>query len=262
MTQTIEIAAARLSETPHVHTRLLKCTLCVDEARAYWRHCETAVERVTPEAAFEEAWFGAKSFAWVEVIVHNMRARFDAFPEALWVLARWSQMAPETRRLICHFHLQLTDPLYRQFTGEYLVGRHMGLNSEVRRHSVVRWVADRGPGRWTIATQTQFASRLLSCALAAGLVKGRRDPRKVVFPRVTDEALLYLLYMLRRVGFEGSVHANPYVASLGLEGGLLEDRLRNVAGVHYRRSGGVHGFEWDYPDLKAWALGTVLAGNN
>jgi hypothetical protein len=50
-----------------------------------------------------------------------LRARFDAFPNALHVLQRWPHMSPDTRRVVCHWHLQLSDPLYRDFTGTFLV---------------------------------------------------------------------------------------------------------------------------------------------
>jgi len=40
-------------------------------------------------------------------------------------------MEPEARRVICHWHLQLTDPLYRSFTGGYLAERRAGTRPEV-----------------------------------------------------------------------------------------------------------------------------------
>jgi hypothetical protein len=258
--QTVEMTAALPSETTSVHTRLLKCALCVDESRAYWSHRKVDTDRPSPLVAFEAAWFGAKSLSWIDVIINNLRARFDAFPEALWVLARWTAMTPETRRLICHFHLQLTDPLYRRFTAEYLPSRQSALHAQVQHHSVVRWVADQGPGRWTAGTQKQFATRLLSCALAARLVKGRRDPREVLVPHVPDDALLYLMYLLRGLRFQGSMHANPYLASVGLQNAQLADRLRNVPAVRYYRAADLHEFEWQYPNLKEWARHAVLAG--
>lgn len=258
MTQAFERAPAQPCETSHVHTRLLKCTLCLDESRAYWPHRRSLAEPPSSEDAFTHAWFGARSQPWVDVILANMRARFDAFPAALFVLSRWRTMSPDTRRLICHFHVQLSDPLYRRFTGEYLPGRHLGLRGQVQRHAVMRWVAEQMPGRWTVATQTQFASRLLSSALSAGLIKGRRDPRQVLFPRVSDDALVYLLYLLRGVRFEGTLHSNPYLASIGLDADALGERLRAVSGVRHRRAGALHDFEWQYPDLQRWAQATVL----
>jgi hypothetical protein len=250
----------RPAETSEVHTRLLKCALAIDESRAYWSHRDPADSRNHAAVAFESYWFGARSQSWTEVIIANMRARYDAFPGALEVLTRWKDMAPEVRQLICHWHLQLTDPLYRRFTGEYLVQRRDGLRPEVYRQGVITWIGEICEGRWTIGTRTLFATRLLSCALAAGLIKGKRDPRELDVPRVPDEALAYLLYLLRDLDFDGSLAENPYLASVGLQGGILADRLRTLENITYRRAGDIHSFEWRYPDLEAWARAEVLAG--
>jgi hypothetical protein len=251
------------AEVAEVHTRLLKCALCVDESRAYWlqsqgRPAESDGTRAA--LAFEQSWFGVKSMPWVTVLVNNLRLRFDAYPEALAVLGQWREMSPDIRRLICHWHLQLTDPLYRAFTGQYLVRRRESLRASVDRHTVIRWVEDQGPGRWTVSTRTQFGTRLLSCAREAGLVVGRKDPRELVFPRVPDDALAYLLHLLRAVRFAGTMLENPYLASVGLVGGALADRLRTLEAVHYTRVGDLHDFEWPAEDLTAWAEQSVLRG--
>jgi hypothetical protein len=252
------------AEVTDLHTRLLKCALCVDESRAYWRliHDQAGSDpRELAVAAFEQSWFGAKSMPWVSVLVGNMRVRFDAYPHALRVLAGWRDMTPHVRRLVCHWHLQLSDPLYRAFTGDYLVRRHSALKPQVDRHTVVRWVEEQGPGRWTASTRTQFGTRLLSCALEAGLVKGRRDPRELTYPYVPDDALAYLLYLLRETQFAGSLVQNPYLASVGLDAGQLVDRLRTLPGVRYGRLADHHDFEWPYSDLANWAEHTVLRGD-
>ncbi len=246
------------SETTEVHTRLLKCALALDESRAYWAHVDPEDPRGSAPVAFRDGWFGRKSERWVEVLLANMRARFDLFPDALWVLSRWRHMEPETRALLCHFHLQLSDPMYRAFAADYLPERRDSPRPEVSHTGVIRWVADQGPGRWTVATRTQLASRLLSCALSAGLVKGKRDPRTLLYPRVPDDVLAYMLYVLRAATFEGSLAENAYLKSLALTGGALSDRLRTLPSVRYRRLGDLHEFEWAYPDLRSWASATVL----
>jgi hypothetical protein len=254
---------APAAEVTEVHTRLLKCALCIDEARAYWAHvrdADLADERTRVLRAFELSWFGPKSMPWVMVLVSNFRLRFDAYPQALEVLSAWRDMPADVRRLVCHVHLQLTDPLYRAFTGDYLVRRRSALRAEVTRPLVTRWVEDQGAGRWTVSTRVQFASRLLSCALDAGLLRGTRDPRELVFPRVPDQALTYVLHLLRDVQFAGSMVRNPYLASLGLEGALLEERLRSLEALRYARVGDVIDLEWRYGDLADWARHTVLGG--
>ncbi|XHM63350.1 hypothetical protein ACE6JH_23545 [Streptomyces nigra] len=239
-------------EVTETHTRLSKCALEVDDSRAFWARADETTD-VNAQRAFDEYWFGARSLARVEVLLTNMRARFSAFPSALAVLHSWQHMSPETRRAICHWHLQLTDPLYRRFTGSYLVTRRSGPRPEVTRDLVVAWVGQQGPGRWMMSMRIQFASKLLSAAYSAALVTSNRDPRPIGMPRVPDEALEYLMYLLRETEFEGSLLDNPYTSSVGLEGAILEERLRGLPGLAFRRQGDLIDFGWRHHDLRMWA---------
>lgn len=247
---------ARLREATEVHIRLLKCGLQVEDARAYWTHADE-IASVNAQTAFNEYWFGARSLARIEVLLTNMRARFDAFPPALEVLHRWPQMSPDTRRTICHWHLQLADPLYRHFTGAYLVSRHAGLRPEVTRDLVVGWVGQQDSGRWTMPTRIELASKLLSASYSAGLVSSNRDPRPISVPRVSDEALEYLMYLLREIEFEGTLLDNEYAASVGLDCATLENRLRGLNGLNFKRQGDLVDFGWRHADLRAWAKATL-----
>ncbi len=257
MTVTAAPTQPRPAEVTELHTRLMKCALELDDARAYWRHRDPTQPPPTVSQAFSEYWFGARSADRVEVLLANFRARFDAFPPALTVLHRWSSMAPETRALISHWHLQLADPLYRAFTGDFLPRRREALRPEVARDLVVSWVAQAGRARWTPASQIQFASKLLSAAFSAGLVTSNRDPRPLRYPPVPDEALGYLLHLLRGVDHAGTLLANPYLASVGLDGGFLDDALRRLPGVRYSRMGDLRDLEFEYADLPAWAEGCL-----
>lgn len=254
-----ELAELRESSPPSsgreevaIHTRLLKCALEVEEARAYWAHVGAETD-ANPQRAFDEYWFGAKSLARVEVLLTNMRARFAAFPSALAVLHQWHDMSPDIRKLVCHWHLQLSDPLYRIFTGLFLPQRRAGLRVEVTRDLVVKWVGDNGPERWTMATRIQCASKLLSAAYSAGLVGSSRDPRPLVMPSVPDDALTYLMLLLRETEFEGSLLRNPYLASVGLEDSPLEVRLRGLDGLRFDRQGDLIHYGWQFSSLTNWA---------
>lgn len=244
-------SASRPAEVAEIHTRLLKCDLAIEDSRAYWPH--TLTPPVTSARAFEEYWFGARSLARIKVLLANMRARFDAFPPALEVLARWSSMTPETRQLVCHWHLQLSDPLYREFTGAFLTDRRGHSRPEITRDAAIRWVSDRGPTRWTMTTRVQFASKLLSAAYAAGLVAGTRDPRALSLPRVPPEALAYLVHLLREVEFEGTLLSNPYLTSVGFEGPECESRLRALPSLDFDRQGDLTQFGFRHDGLVAWA---------
>ena len=250
-------APAGPSEVSEVHTGILRLALAVEESRAYWERIEPG-QPVTGRAtiAFEQRWFGSKSMERVKYLLASFGGRYDAFPSALAALHRWSSMDVASRQVICHWHLQLSDPLYRRFTGEYLNQRRSLPEPKVDRDAVLRWVKAEHPDKWSDATCVQFASKLLSAALEAGLVS-KRDPRTLPFPKVPDVALAYLLYLLRETRIDGSLISNPYLASVGLDEDSLASRARALPGVTMRRMMGLVEFEWSYPDLSAWAQEVV-----
>lgn len=246
----------RPAEVTRVHTKLLKCTLEVEDSRAYWQRAGDG-RSLTAAQAFEDFVFGSRSLERLGELLPRLRARFDAFPPSLAVLHDWTAMPPETRRLICHWHVQLSDPLYRRFTGSYLLDLWAAGRSEVSRDPVVKWVGQETGERWGASTRIQFASKLLSAAHTAGLVQSTRDPRALGFPAVPDEALAYLLYLLRGVDFAGTLLDNPYLASVGLEGRLLDERLKALPSLTFRRQHDLLDLAWHYPDLRSWADHTV-----
>lgn len=251
---------SHLAEIAQVHTRLLRCALEVEDSRAYWQHAEVGGERATAQRAFTEFWFGARSLARIHVLLANFRARFDSYRKALRVLTGWTDMDPGTRRLICHWHLQLADPMYRSFTGRFLPERHERPKPDVTRDLAVAWVGEQAEGRWATSTRIQFGSKLLSSAFAAGLVASNRDPRTLTYPGVADEALTYLMYLLREVDFAGTLLDNPYTSSVGLRAPILEDRLRRLDALRFHRQGDVVDFGWHYADLCEWADDHIVGG--
>lgn len=245
-------------EATDIHTRLLHCTLEVEESREYWRRAAGAEAPPSANQVFGESWFGPKSLERVKKVLSSLRARYNAFPPCLPVLAGWRGMDPDTRRLICHWHLQFSDPLYRAFTGVFLPARHAESRPSVTHAVTVGWVGEQVADRWNTATRVQFASKLLSAAHSAGLVASRRDPRSLTFPRVGDLPLTYLLYLLRGVQFEGTLTENPYLASVGLADPQLEARLWALGALRFRRQGDLIEFGWWYEDLLSWAAATVF----
>ena len=247
-------AATRSSEATQVHTRILRLALGVEESRSYWEHVDPSVPPAQrPLVAFEQRWFGAKSLERVRFLLSNFVDRYDPFPEALPVLQRWRAMDAAARQVICHWHLQLSDPLYRRFTGKFLLERRTLRDPKVGRDVVLRWVKNEFPDRWAEATCVQFASKLLSAASEAGVVSTKRDPRSLLLPKVPDLALAYLLHLPRGTRFEGTLTENPYLASVGLTEGFLDQRLRALPGITFRRMAHLTEFEWDAPTLTAWA---------
>jgi len=252
-----ECTQVRPRECTTVHTRILRLALGVEESRLYWAEVDPSVppaERAM--RAFEERWFGAKSLERVRYLLASFLVRYDAYPAALEVLRRWKGMEPATRQVICHWHLQLADPLYRAFTGSYLLQRRGMAEPSVDRDATLRWVKAEHPGRWSESTCVQFASKLLSAAAEAGLVSAKREQRSLSYPRVTDEALAYLLQLLRETKFEGTSTDNPYLASVGLTDGFLDQRLRILPGLAYRRMAQLTEMSWSAPDLATWGEAT------
>lgn len=244
---------SRPSEETRIHTRILRFGLGCDESRAYWRVVDDPADERTNEEAFRGQWFGQVSENRASVIMANMKARFDAYPEALRLLARWCPDDLATRKIICHWHLQLSDPLYRKFTGDYLVERRRVFDAETTRDHVARWVDEQQPDRWATTTCLEFAGKLLSAAYAAGLVETNRDPRRLVYPSVPDDALSYGLHLFREVKTSGTLLENPYLRSVGLIENFLEDRIRTLEGVDVRRMGELTDFDSRVSSLSGWA---------
>lgn len=244
----------RSSEATDVHTRILRLALGVEESRSYWERVDPTVPAADRALiAFEQRWFGSRSLERVRFLLASFADRYDPFPEALAVLRRWSTMDAAARQIICHWHLQLSDPLYRRFTGTFLVHRRTLREPTVDRDVALRWVKNEFPDRWSEATCVQFASKLLSAASEAGVISPKRDPRALLTPKVPDLALAYLLHLLRGIRFAGTLTENPYLASVGLVEGFLDQRLRSLPGITFRRMGQLTEFQWDAASLTAWA---------
>lgn len=244
---------SRPSEESRIHTRILRFGLGCDASRAYWRAVDDPDDERTNIDAFRGQWFGQVSENRAKVIMRDMRARYDAYPAALRVLSRWCPSDLSVRKVICHWHLQLSDPLYRRFTGDYLVERRMRFNAETTRDHVARWVDEQQPDRWSQTTCLEFASKLLSAAYAADLIETNRDPRRLVYPRVPDEALSYGLHLFREVETTGSILENPYLRAVGLTEHFLEDRIRTLEGVELRKMGDLTDFDSRAANLSGWA---------
>jgi len=181
-------------EVTALHTGILRCTLAADDSQVYWAHFDPTEPPTRRNLrAFEERWFGGKSQARVKSLLANLSARFDAHPRAVETLRGWRGMSPVTRRIICHWHLQFVDPLYRRFSAELLPDRRGGPRDTIDRDVISRWVEAQASGRWSASTRAAFGTKLLSTAVEAGLVQARGTARHLALPRIKDDALAYLL---------------------------------------------------------------------
>jgi Putative inner membrane protein (DUF1819) len=242
-------------EEESVHTRLLRTSLCLEESRAYWEHYRDDIPKnKLAVVAFEERWFGSKSMPRVCSLLTELNHRFAAYSVARSLLQYWCPNNPVTRQNICHWHLQLTDPLYRNFTGIFLEQRRQQPNANLDRSLVGRWVTEQMQNDWSSATTLRMATGLIGACAAAGLCTENTGTRQLKYPQVSDEALAYWLYFLRQVKFTGSLLDNLYFTSVGLSESFLEQRLRRLSGISFNRMGELYDFGWDYPDLKSWGI--------
>jgi len=249
-------------EVSQFHTRLLRTSLALEESRAYWEHFRIDIPREQRAViAFEERWFGSKSMARVRTLLVEFSHRFEAYPISLVVLKHWQPNDPTTRQNICHWHMQMSDPIYRNFTGVFLGQRRLQPNSDIDRDVVARWVTQQLESEWSAATTFRMATGLIATAAAAGLCSENSGMRSLKYPKVTDEALAYWLYFLRDLYFKGSLLSNPYFNSVGLFESFLEQRLSRLPGLSFTRMGDLYDFGWHYVDLKSWAI-QILSGKD
>lgn len=139
-----------------------------------WQRRHLTSPPLTPTLALTDLWFGPKSLPRITVLLQNFRHRYDAYPLVRsTALHRRSAHRPASLAaaapLVCHWHTQLTDPLYRAFTRYLEELRSPEPDHHPRRNLI--WL-ERLPRRLqpgTMSTRVQFASKLLSAAYAAGL---------------------------------------------------------------------------------------------
>lgn len=261
------------AEVVQLHTRLMRVPLAIEESYSYWQNCQpdicdrinnktdTKTEKINQlaEIAFEKRWFGSKSMARTQLLLKEFSQRYEAYPVALTVLQQWQPRDLVTRRNLCHWHLQLVDPLYRAFTDHYL-GQRRILTADITDAMidldiVGRWVSlSMGRDHWSPATIARMATGLIAAAASAGLCSDKMGKRHLLYPQVSDRAVEYWLYFLRALTFEGTLLDNPYWRSVGLTESLLEIRLQRLPHIDFRRMGELIDFGWQCADLNDWVL--------
>lgn len=242
------------AEVQDFHTRLLRVSLALEDSQIYWQHWKSLSQSENPSLlAFENRWFGSKSLNRVKLLLATFHHRYDPYLEAIQVLSAWCPRDPISRQNLVHWFTQLSDPIYRRFTGSFLANRRLQTDPIINRDIVARWVPQAIQADWASATTLRMATALITCATAAGLCQETTGNRRLTYPQVSDEALVYWLYVLRSLKFDGSLLENPYFASVGLSEGGLEQRVRRLQGLSFNRMGDLHEFNWQYPVLKDWA---------
>lgn len=236
------------------HTRIVNIAISLEENRAFWEnyHFDISKENLST-IAFEERWFGNKSMMRTRSLLNDLRYRYGRFPEALELLCAWKPSEPIIRQNIIHWHFQLADPLYRQFTGDFLIVRRNYPKPFIDVESTINWISEKVSNRWGFQTKKKIANNLISSASAAGLCSNKKGKKKLKYPQLSDLSLAYLLYLLRNISYEGTILENPYFRSVGLTDSFLEKRISSLPGFNYSKVVDIKEFQWDYPDLKTWS---------
>lgn len=167
-----------------------------------------------------QAIWPTKSEARLPLLRRQMDRRFAAYPHAHATLHEWSNGAgifPGLHALICHWHLQLADPIYRAFT-VWLRQLSQVTLRDVNDDFLQAFASD----SWSASTRLQLASKLLSAVCEAGLISSGRATRQVLVPHVTDAAVAYVVHLIEGIEYEGTAIDNPYMASVGIDRSRLE----------------------------------------
>ena len=198
------------------HTGLLRLGLATTYSVAFWtRATEDLAVGEMARAAEEQHWFGEISSSRVRYVVRHLQKRFP-YP-ARELLGFQPRPDSSSDALICHWHLQLHDPLYRDYTSLYLLRCWSGPTTSVTIDETEKWVRSRPSARdWEANTQRRMASGLMSAATEAGLIgKTGREERELKLPAVQKFDRDYLRELIQLAGIED---ADPYLASVGQSG--------------------------------------------
>lgn len=203
-----------MEEVVSLHTGLLRLGLAVEHSVRFWTRARTdSPLSELREAAWREKWFDDLSKSRVHYLVGQLGKRFP-FP-ARELLDFSPRAEHRSNALVCHWHLLLSDPLYRAFASEFLFGRWAVTDASVDLATTREWLKSRPlTADWQPTTLGRMASGLLSAATEAGLCEGRGSTGKTLrLPTVDRDDIKYLHRML---SLAGAVHQfKTYLMSVG-----------------------------------------------
>jgi hypothetical protein len=175
----------------------------VEASRLFWQRAlpeEPATER--RRRAREEGWYPRLSEARLRYLMGELEKRF---PSALLEpLRSWGPEPERQAPLVCHWHLQWSDPLYLDFTSGYLVESWARSDRSVSVNDVDGWLQRRGShSSWSESTRRRLASGLLAAARDAGFLRGQGRQKELRTVMVDEASLLYLSRLRELAQAEG-----------------------------------------------------------
>lgn len=162
----------------------------------FWRHADPSESLSERRArALAEEWYLDLSDARRRYLLGEFDKRFS--PAHLRALKAWQPDAERQAPLLCHWHLQWSDPLYREFTSGFLVNAWAQPETKINVDAVDGWLEQRGSHtEWSASTRRRLASGLLSAAGEAGFLKGSGRLKEVRTVTVDGACMDYLRQQL------------------------------------------------------------------
>lgn len=200
-------------------TLIMKVGARLDETRIFLRNVDLLDDlKLQKEKVWNEQWFGFLSEEMTERLVYANYQRFTQFPDLIQVIKNWMNKGLENHdfKLICHFHIQLSDPFYRWATGDYFYERYKDGFDDISSPILTKKLEEQFKNLKTLTTQSynRISRGILSSARDTGILKGKAD-KSFNTPLVSIEFLGYVIYSLQKFDFPFSELPNsPYIKSI------------------------------------------------
>lgn len=205
--------------TKEPSTIIMKVGARLDETRIFIRNIDLIDDLKTQrEKTWNEQWFGFLSEEMTERLVYANYQRFIQFPKLIKITKNWLSNGLENHdfKLICHFHIQLSDLFYRWATGEYFYQRYKEGFDDISSSILTKKLEENFKDLKNLTTQSynRISRGILSSARDTGILKGKSN-KFFTTPLVSIEFLAYLIYSLKNFNFPISELPNsPYIQSI------------------------------------------------
>ncbi len=205
-----------MKEVNQEHTGLLRMGLEVDSSVTFWSRAEPGESASARRSrAIAEGWFSGLSEVRQKYLLSELGKRFP--DGVLPALKAWKPEQESQSSLVCHWHLQWSDPLYRVFCTDFWVSRWASPEATIDNKAVQGWLEKRGSHTdWSPSTLRRLASGLLSAVTDAGLCQGSgKNRRELRVLQATPKSLAYLMAFLSQQADTG-VSEDAYLCGISV----------------------------------------------
>jgi hypothetical protein len=221
------------------HMTMLRIGARIEESRSYIRNYQAGYTvKELKLKAWDEQWFGFIPESIFVRLIPAFHSRFGNYPEMVNVIQNGITKGLESYdfKMICNFHIQISDPYYRWFSGDYIPNRLDNGLQEITSTTTAVDFNTKFKKNIKANTLKHFAVNLLNSANDTGLLKGTKL-RVTQTPTVTVFFLGYLIYTLGSFDFPMADLINsPFIKSIISE----KPRLRSLL------TEGQHKGWWEY----------------